>query len=91
LISSSKFSPTTPRGSSTPRHSKTPRIICEEVTTSAPTPRVTGTSGIQGCGNPCPVSSKDSFRSEPVPWVDPGLKLCTQSHNTQRKLDSQVL
>jgi hypothetical protein len=53
------------RGSPTPRFSEMPRTT-EEVTASTPTPRVTGTSGIQGCRNPHLAIGTDFFQFEPA-------------------------
>lgn len=64
LGTSSASSPTTPRGSSFPRHSNMPRIIEEENTTSALTPEVTGTSGMQGCKKTHPANGMGSYLSE---------------------------
>ena len=50
LGTSSAPSPTTSRNF-IPRYSNMPRIISEEATTSAPTPGVTGTLGVQGHRN----------------------------------------
>jgi hypothetical protein len=68
-----------------------PRITGEVTKTSVPTLGVTGSLRIQGHRNPQLVSGMGFFLSEPAPEADLGYELCTNSYNSQREPNSQVL
>lgn len=66
-------------------------ITGKEGTTTVPTPKITGTSGISGLRNPDLASDMGFFQFEPVPWAELGHWLSSHSYNTQREPKFQVL